>query len=255
MGANVLNTDCNPMLPLVLGLHNYDYLYGNSLEKIITVNRKLVLLIVVLLLAGLVGWKLNWFSKKETARPAETDMALKISKNTPVFNKAFGGLMDDYYALRDALVDWDTVKADQAAYALALKTDSLPIAQIKGDSDIINTAKSFTAMVSGDAKGLVGQGNIEQKRKGFNTLTDDLYNLVRTVRYDVGIIYHDRCPMALSDSIEGYWLSNTPKIINPYLGNKHPTYKAKMLGCGEVADSLDFARIKPATDTAAQSRL
>jgi hypothetical protein len=219
------------------------------------VNRKLVLLIVVLVLAGLVGWKLNWFTKKESPKPADPDLALKISKNSIVFNKAFGGLMDDYYALRDALVDWDTVKADQAAYALALKADSLPITQIKGDSDIINTAKSFTATVGGDAKSLVGQGNIEQKRKGFNTLTDDLYTLVRTVRYDVGVIYHDRCPMAFGESAEGFWLSNTPKIINPYLGNKHPTYKAKMLECGEVVDSVDFTKNRLKTDTAAQSGL
>jgi len=219
------------------------------------VNRKLVLLIVVLVLAGLVGWKLNWFSQKESSKPADPDMALKISKNTVVFNKAFGGLMDDYYALRDALVDWDTVKADKAAYTLALKADSLPISQIKGDSDIINTAKSFTASVGGDAKSLVGQGNIEQKRKGFNMLTDDLYNLVRVVRYDVGIVYHDRCPMAFSDSVEGFWLSNTPKIINPYLGNKHPTYKAKMIECGEVVDSLDFTKHRQKTDTTAQSGL
>lgn len=225
-------------------------------EKINTVNRKLVLLIVVLVLAGLVGWKLNWFSKKEASGPGNPDMALKISKNTAAFNKAFGGLMDDYYALRDALVDWDTIKVDQAAYALALKADSLPISQIRGDSDVISTAKSFAASVGGDAKGIVGQGNIEQKRKGFNTLTDDLYTLVRTVRYDVGIIYHDRCPMAFSDSIEGFWLSNTPKIINPYLGNKHPTYKAKMLGCGEIVDSVDyFTKNKLPKDSAAQSGL
>jgi hypothetical protein len=213
----------------------------SSVKKINTVNRKLVLLIVVLVLAGLVGWKLNWFSKKET-KPAQPDMALKISKNTTIFNTAFGGLMDEYYALRDALVDWDTVKADQAAYAMAFKADSLPLSQIKGDSDIVNTAKSFAAIVGGDAKGLVGQGNIAQKRKGFNTLTDDLYNLVRVVRYDVGVIYHDRCPMAFDDSVEAYWLSNTPKIINPYLGNKHPVYKTKMLGCGEIVDSLDFTK-------------
>lgn len=224
-------------------------------KNINTVNRKLVLLIVVLILAGLVGWKLNWFSKKEPSKQADPDMALKISKNTVVFNKAFGELMDDYYALKDALVDWDTVKADQAAYALALKADSLPVSQIKGDSDIVKTARSFTATVGGDAKGIVGQGNIEQKRKGFNMLTDDLYTLVRTVRYDVGIIYHDRCPMAFSDSVEGFWLSNSPKIINPYLGNKHPTYKTKMLGCGEIVDSVDFTRNKQQKDTAAQSGL
>ena len=150
--------------------------------------------------------------------------------------------MDDYYALKDALVEWDTVKADQAAYALARKADSLPVSQIKGDPDIVKTAKSYMAAVGGDAKELVGQGNIEQKRKGFNTLTDDLYNLVRTVRYDVGVIYHDRCPMAFNDSIEGFWLSNSAKIMNPYLGKNHPTYKAKMLGCGEIVDSMDFSK-------------
>jgi hypothetical protein len=204
--------------------------------------KKLVLLLVILALAGLVGWKLNFFSKKEASKPAAPDLALKISKNTSSFNMAFGALMDNYYTLKDALVDWDTVKADEAAYALARKADSLPIGQIRGDSDVINTARSFSASVGGDARGLVGRGNIEEKRKGFNTLTDDLYNLVRTVRYDVGVIYHDRCPMAFSDSIEGFWLSNNPKIVNPYLGNKHPTYKAKMLGCGEIVDSIEFAK-------------
>ena len=204
--------------------------------------KKLVLLIVVLLLAGLVAWKLNLFSKKEPPQPARPDMALKISKNTSTFNIAFGALMDDYYALKDALVEWDSLKADQAAYVLARKADSLPIGQIKGDSDIVNTAKSFTVAVGGDAKGLVGRGNIEEKRKGFNTLTDDLYNLIRTVRYDVGVIYHDRCPMAFGDSIEGFWLSNSARIMNPYLGKKHPFYKAKMLGCGEIVDSMDFSK-------------
>jgi hypothetical protein len=48
--------------------------------------------------------------------------------------------------------------------------------------------------------------------------------------------------MAFGDSSEGFWLSNTAAIINPYLGKKHPTYGAKMLGCGEVTDSLDFAK-------------
>lgn len=203
--------------------------------------KKVVLLLIVVILAGLVVWKL--MSKKEEGpKMAEPDQALKISRNTSGFNMAFSGLMSDYYALKDALVAWDTVKADEAAYALARKADSLPVDQIKGDSSIVLTAKSLVASVGSEAKGIVGEGSIEQKRRGFNMLTDELYNLVRTVRYDGEKIYHDRCPMAFNETDEGFWLTNSPKIVNPYLGDKHPTYKSKMLGCGEIVDSVDFAK-------------
>ncbi|MBN9380273.1 MAG: DUF3347 domain-containing protein [Chitinophagaceae bacterium] len=203
--------------------------------------KKVVLLIIVVILAGLVAWKL--MSKKEEApKMAEPDQALKIGRNTSVFNTAFAGLMSDYYALKDALVEWDTVKADQAAFALARKVDSLPVDQIKGDSNIVLTAKSLVASVGSEAKGIVGEGSIEQKRRGFNMLTDELYNLLRAVRYDGEKVYHDRCPMAFNETDEGFWLSNSPKIVNPYLGNKHPTYKSKMLGCGEIVDSVDFGK-------------
>jgi hypothetical protein len=73
-------------------------------------------------------------------------------------------------------------------------------------------------------------------------LTDEVYTLVRTVRYDGETIYHIRCPMAFNDSEQAFWLSNTPKIMNPYLGEKHPVYKNKMVGCGEIDDSLNFAK-------------
>ena len=50
-------------------------------------------------------------------------------------------------------------------------------------------------------------------------------------------VYHMSCPTAFSDSSEAYWLSADSKVVNPYLGNKHPIYKDKMLNCGEVNDS------------------
>src|SRR5947209_1004209 len=56
--------------------------------------KKLVLLILVLVVAGLVAWKL--MSKKEAPGTAVADQALKISKNTGTFNTAFAALMNDY---------------------------------------------------------------------------------------------------------------------------------------------------------------
>jgi hypothetical protein len=202
--------------------------------------RKLVLLLIVFALAALAAYKL--FSGKSPKAPERKDAPLRISKNSSVFNTAFTELLSQYYSLKDALVEWDTLKADQAAYALANKADSLPLKQIKGDSSIVLTAQSLAASMQGDAKGLVGDTGIEAKRRDFNMITDELYNLIRTVRYDGETIYHVRCPMAFKDSEEGYWLSNVDTVINPYLGKKHPKYKDKMLGCGEVNDSLSFAK-------------
>ena len=202
--------------------------------------KKIVLLIIVFLLAGLLAYRL--FSGKETPPAENKDQALKISKNSGVFNTAFAELMSDYFSLKDALVEWDTIRADQAAYTLGQKADSLPLNTLKADSAIIMTARSMAASIGGEAKGFTGETTIEAKRRAFNALTDQLYTLINTVRYDGQTIYHIRCPMAFKDSEEGFWLSNNAKIINPYLGKKHPVYKEKMLGCGEITDSVGFVK-------------
>ena len=200
--------------------------------------KKFILLVLVFIAAGFLAWKLLRDKPVQAAPPK--DEALRISKNPETFNVAFGSMLQQYFALRDALVNWDTLKADQAAFGLAGRVDSLPIRQIKADTGIILTAQSVAAELSGNARGFSEQPGIESRRQIFNTLTDNLYNLVRAVRYDKEVIYHMRCPMAFSDSIEGFWLSDNSQIANPYLGNKHPVYKSKMIGCGEVVDSFDL---------------
>jgi hypothetical protein len=202
--------------------------------------KKFILLIVIFCIAGALVYKL--LSDKPRRPEQPKDQPLRIAKNSGVFNGAFSGLMNDYFSLKDALVNWDTVKADQAAYAVAARADSLPLGQLKADTAIVETARSLAVSIVGEAKGLTGETGIEARRRSFNMLTEELYNLIRAVRYDGGTIYHIRCPMAFQDSAEGYWLSNTPAIINPYLGNKHPVYKSKMLGCGEITDSIDLGK-------------
>ncbi len=202
--------------------------------------KKFILLIVIFIVAVFLGYRLLSDKKAQPDQPK--DQALRIGRNSDAFNTAFSGLMNDYFSLKDALVQWDTLKADQAAYALAMKVDSLPLRTLKADSSIVLTAESLAASISGEAKGFTGENGIETRRKDFNMLTDEMYNLIRTVRYDGDRIYHIRCPMAFSDSVEGFWLSNTPTVVNPYLGVRHPVYKNKMVGCGEIVDSLDFVK-------------
>jgi hypothetical protein len=202
--------------------------------------KKFVLLVVIFAVAAFLAYKL--LSDKEPRQVQIKDQPLRFSKNPPVFNTAFTLFLNDYYSLKDALVEWDSVKADQAAWSLAAKADSLPLKQLKGDSDIVLTAQSLAASVSSEVKGFLGESGFEDKRKAFNMLTDEMYALIHAVHYDGEIIYHMRCPMAFQDSVEGFWLSNSSRIVNPYLGDKHPLYKNKMLGCGEIVDSIDLSK-------------
>ena len=202
--------------------------------------KKLVLLIIIFALAGLLAYKL--FSHKEEPVAIKKDQPLTIGKNSGPFNTAFAAMMGDYYGVKDALVEWDSVKAGQQAQALLMKVDSLPFKDMKADSSVILTAQTIASGVSNETKGFIGETTIDQKRREFAMITEQLYNLIRTVRYDGEIIYYDKCPMAFNDSEEAYWLTDNSKILNPYLGNKHPKYKQKMLGCGEITDSLNFAK-------------
>ena len=202
--------------------------------------KKVFLLAVILGIAGLVAYEL--LSKKEIKPEEKKESPLLISKKSDAFNMSLSNILDNYYALKAALVDWDSLGANHSASNLLVSADRLQLSELKADSNIVGTARSLVLSISSEAKGLIGENNIEQKRRAFNMLTDELYNLIRTVRYDREIIYHIKCPMAFNDSSEAFWLSNTPKIVNPYLGNKHPVYKTKMLGCGEIIDSLDFSK-------------
>ena len=202
--------------------------------------KKLVLLIIVLILAFFVGYKLFFNKEKPVAESA--DQSLAISKNSNALNARFFTLLENYYAVKDALVEWDTARANQAALKLGAYTDSLPFKEIKADSSIIATAENFAGSISNETKGLILETGIEQKRRSFNMLTDEVYNLIRTVRYDGAVVYHVRCPMAFNDSEEAYWLSASSQIQNPYLGKKHPKYNEKMVGCGEIVDSVDFVK-------------
>ncbi|MBS1597622.1 MAG: DUF3347 domain-containing protein [Bacteroidetes bacterium] len=202
--------------------------------------KKVLMLVVIIGLAAFTAYKL--LSKKEEKPTEKTEGPLTISKNSEAFNTSFAKIMTSYYALKDAFVEWDSVQVDQLAQSLKQTTDSLLINELKADSSVIQTAQSYVKTIDGEVDGLVSEKTIEQKRRAFNMLSNDIYDLVRVVKYDREVLYHIKCPMAFNDSEEAYWLSNTNKVVNPYLGKKHPTYKDKMLGCGEVTDSLNFAK-------------
>jgi hypothetical protein len=200
-------------------------------------KRVLILLLVILLIV-VVYWLVVKKDRNttENVKPAP----LAVSGQTGTFNIAFANFLHTYYDLKDAFVDWDTARVNQTSVRLKGLADSLPVMELKADSSIIKMADEYSKTISGEAVGIEGETDIAEKRKSFYTLSDALYELVRTVRYSGEVVYHQHCPMAFGEDQQATWLSNSDKVVNPYLGNKHPKYKTTMVNCGDVTDSLDF---------------
>jgi hypothetical protein len=157
---------------------------------------------------------------------------LAKSANSDVFNRSFGKVMDDYYALKDNFIAENDSLINLSARNLMVSADGLQLNELKADSNIVATAKTYADGISAEIKGLLGEKDREAKRKSFQMVGDQLYDLIRTVQYDRAIVYHPFCPMAFNDQ-GANWLSNSPEIRNPYIPKK-------MLTCGEVKDSIDF---------------
>jgi len=206
--------------------------------------KKLVIGIIIVVLAVYAIDKFFFSKKAMVAGDEPKQVALAVSKNSAAFNESFEKLLNGYFSLKEALTSYDTVKANAAAVELVVFADSLKTTEIKGDTTgtIQQMAADYASTVSGSAKGFVGEQDLTKKKREFQLISEGLYNLVRTVKYDRQKLYHQHCPMAFNDEEEAWWISNSNKIVNPYLGNKHPKYKATMEGCGDITDSLDFAK-------------
>lgn len=175
-------------------------------------------------------------SGKQDVSVQEKSEPLSVSGVSEPFKESFTEMLNSYYALKDALTAGDSVKVNAAATTLKLSAENLKVNEIDGDTTgtIRETAQSFTGTITGSATALALESDLEAKRREFNMITDALWSLTRTVRYNAQKVYYLYCPMAF-DNTGAYWLSASREVNNPYFGDK-------MKNCGEVADSLDYSR-------------
>lgn len=192
--------------------------------------RKIACIIAVVLLAACGG-------KDEKAKVEPTPVApLTTSKNSEVFNKSFGEVLDAYFHLKDNFITESDTMIVLYAKKMMVYADNLKIEELKGDAGIAENAKAFAQSISAELKGLYGEKDMLKRRKSFNMLTDQLYNLIRIVQYDQMTIYHLHTDKAFDDGDgNAYWLSKTSDIKNPYKPQN-------MLTTGDVADSLVYKK-------------
>lgn len=197
------------------------------------------LLIVLLLISAGIIWFV--FLRKPTDKEVdEKQQPVAVSQHSQDFNKSFDALITNYYQMTEKFVNWDEPAIQTTAASVLQSLDSLQMDELKKDTLIFETANSYWTNARQAVQNIQTKEDLEAKRRALNTLSENLYNLVRTVRYDQAKLYWQQCPMAFNDTESGFWLSETDVVRNPYLGTKHPKYGKGMLNCGEPIDSLNF---------------
>ena len=197
---------------------------------------KRMLIVSVLIICILVIFKFCGNKPEQDEVAEQKPVPLNISQNSGTFNESFSKLLHSYFSLKDAFINADISKVNSAAIEVIQHADSLDISELKGDTSgmISETAKYFAATISGSAKAVAGENKAEDKLREFNMITDALWSLTRTVKYEGQKVYYQFCPAAF-DNTGGYWLSDKIDSGNPYIHDKGKD-------CSQVNDSLDYSK-------------
>lgn len=191
----------------------------------------------LLILVAICTWWVIFKDKSGDKGPKQ--QPLKVGKHTSEFNRGVGNVINEYLALKEAFVNADTAKIKENQRKLLAAIDGVKLDELKNDtSGIYQSAQLLLGDIRSNAEAIAKETDITEMRQDFRMISENLFPLLKTIRYEGEKLYWQNCPMAFGDDKNGSWLSNTEEIVNPYLGKNHPKYKGSMLHCGEIKDTI-----------------
>ena len=182
--------------------------------------------IIILLSLALVSWgACAQNSQSEKTISKKVQPSLKIERSTSA-----SAIIDNYLALKDALVTEDSEKAasfGKELFSVFPKFDA---------SGVPNQQKNEVAKIIKDASQQAkhiadNSGDIAKQRQHFEFLTKGVKDLIVIAGSDRPL-YQAYCPM-YNNNKGGAWLSTSKEISNPYFGSK-------MLKCGSVKQEISL---------------
>lgn len=149
-------------------------------------------------------------------------IACGSNKNTATAGTV-GGALDAYIAVKNALVSDDAAAAREKGKTLhtlltALDVKTLSAAEKKVYGTVSAKLIEFSAKISGTS-------DIALQRTAFETLSVNMWKLMKASDTEKRILYYQYCPMRKAS-----WISLEAAIRNPYYG-------ASMLTCGQVSET------------------
>ncbi len=170
---------------------------------------------ILLLIAGLI--RIFFFpGSSSNSNNEPPPQPLSVSKHSPAFNTAIQGVLNAYFKMADVFVNSDTLLIRLTASELKSALDSFSLDDLKRDSLIYLSAQQPYENCKSEVSSIISDPSLDEKRASLNILSQELFQLLNTVKYDLGKIYWLECENAFGDEKPGDWLSQTEKGQNPY---------------------------------------
>jgi hypothetical protein len=111
------------------------------------------------------------------------DEAEKVGITTDSTSQTVQQVLQSYYTLKDALVASDSVKAVLQSKELAQKTDSINLSSLQQKDEALYAAVKDLPLTIKQATIALGETKgLEAQRAIFETISDNLYELIKTIK-------------------------------------------------------------------------
>ncbi len=164
--------------------------------------------------------------------PAKTEKATETKPAQPKSDELksqLGAVLNTYYALKNALVGDDGMTANAKAAELLTVLGKVEMANFSREQHDIYMP--LAEKIKSDAELISKTKDIAKQRDHFDTLSDNVFKVVKTFDVNSEPAYQQFCPMA-RDGKGAFWISQEKGVKNPYYGKS-------MLTCGKVTETLD----------------
>lgn len=136
-------------------------------------------------------------------------------------------VFDNYFAVKDALVNTDGSAASAKAKKLLLAINSVNMGSFTAEEHTV--WMKVLADLKRDTKKIADSQDIAVQRDQFSALSTNMYSVMKVSQL-AQTTYYQFCPMA-NDGAGANWLSKENTVKNPYYGSQ-------MLSCGKTVETL-----------------
>jgi hypothetical protein len=188
-----------------------------------------MLLAFLLLLTGTIRY-LFFSNEKSSNQSGPKPPPLTVSKHSDLFNQSAENVLVAYYKMTEGFVSDDTSVINRFGAGLKAALDSFKVEELRKDTLIYETALEPLNNAKAEAASIVADPSMTDKRGSLNILSDQLFTLMRSARYDIIKLYWHECGTAFGEGLPGNWISQSEKSANPY-GQKD---------CSGVKSTINF---------------
>ena len=169
---------------------------------------------------------------KEATPPPPPPQPVAGAKYSAAFAQSLDGLLSTYNGVLSGFAKGDTGAIGVTGRLLLSQFDSLSFGDFKSDTIVYQTAVGKMSDTRTELKGLLGEATLASRRQELNMVSQDLYDLLRTIGYKGKTLFFTECATALGEDRPGDWISfvsDSTAVTNPYTG---------VAGCALVKDSV-----------------